>query len=62
MRVFYLLWIEVRGFFFGIIFENGLVRRFNTVFNLFRVIWVKIFKLGNFSFEELSLKEVFSFK
>lgn len=62
MRGFYLLWIEVRGFFFGIVFENGFVRRFNIVFNLFWVIWVKIFKLGYFSFEELSLKEVFSCK
>nr|XP_045009113.1 protein FAM193B isoform X4 [Jaculus jaculus] len=50
-------WTEVRGPPPGIIPENGLVRRLNTVPNLSRVIWVKTPKPGNPSSEELSSKE-----
>ncbi|XP_062942793.1 protein FAM193B isoform X7 [Cynocephalus volans] len=51
-------WTEVRGPPPGIIPENGLVRRLNTVPNLSRVIWVKTPKPGNPSSEEPSSKEV----
>nr|XP_036850994.1 protein FAM193B isoform X8 [Manis javanica] len=51
-------WTEVRGPPPGIIPENGLVRRLNTVPNLSRVIWVKTPKLGNPSCEEPGAKEV----
>lgn len=52
------LWTEVRGPPPGIIPENGLVRRLNTVPNLSRVIWVKTPKPGNTSSEEPNPKEV----
>ncbi|XP_008048363.1 protein FAM193B [Carlito syrichta] len=55
-------WTEVRGPPPGIIPENGLVRRLNTVPNLSRVIWVKTPKPGNPSSEEPSSKEVPSCK
>lgn len=51
-------WTEVRGPPPGIIPENGLVRRLNTVPNLSRVIWVKTPKPGNPSSEEPSPQEV----
>ncbi|XP_036138001.1 protein FAM193B isoform X3 [Molossus molossus] len=56
------LWTEVRGPPPGIIPENGLVRRLNTVPNLSRVIWVKTPKPGNTSSEEPNPKEVPSCK
>ena len=55
-------WTEVRGPPPGIIPENGLVRRLNTVPNLSRVIWVKTPKPGNTSSEEPSPKEAPSCK
>ncbi|KAM5300493.1 protein FAM193B isoform 4-T4 [Ctenodactylus gundi] len=55
-------WTEVRGPPPGILPENGLVRRLNTVPNLSRVIWVKTPKPGNPSSEEPSSKEVPSSK
>lgn len=55
-------WTEVRAPPPGIIPENGLVRRLNTVPNLSRVIWVKTPKPGNTSSEEPSPKEVPSCK
>ncbi|XP_032484885.1 protein FAM193B isoform X6 [Phocoena sinus] len=58
MRSLHPPWTEVRGPPPGIIPENGLVRRLNTVPNLSRVIWVKTPKPGNPSSEELSVKEV----
>ncbi|XP_014641551.1 PREDICTED: protein FAM193B isoform X4 [Ceratotherium simum simum] len=62
MRVPHPPWTEVRGPPPGIIPENGLVRRLNTVPNLSRVIWVKTPKAGNPSSEEPSPKEVSPFK
>ncbi|XP_058403090.1 protein FAM193B isoform X5 [Diceros bicornis minor] len=62
MRVPHPPWTEVRGPPPGIIPENGLVRRLNTVPNLSRVIWVKTPKPGNPSSEEPSPKEVSPFK
>lgn len=56
------LWTEVKGPPPGIIPENGLVRRLNTVPNLSRVIWVKTPKPGNASSEEPNPKEVPSCK
>ncbi|EAW84969.1 hypothetical protein FLJ10404, isoform CRA_a [Homo sapiens] len=55
-------WTEVRGPPPGIVPENGLVRRLNTVPNLSRVIWVKTPKPGYPSSEEPSSKEVPSCK
>ncbi|KAM5168033.1 protein FAM193B isoform 4-T5 [Callospermophilus lateralis] len=55
-------WTEVRGPPPGIMPENGLVRRLNTVPNLSRVIWVKTPKPGNPSSEDSSSKEVPSSK
>lgn len=49
-------WTEVKGPPPGIIPENGLVRRLNTVPNLSRMIWVKTPKPGNPSSEEPSIK------
>ncbi|XP_023364402.1 protein FAM193B isoform X7 [Otolemur garnettii] len=51
-------WTEVRGPTPGIIPENGLVRRLNTVPNLSRVIWVKTPKPDNPSCKEPSSKEI----
>uniref|UniRef100_G3T4P2 Family with sequence similarity 193 member B n=1 Tax=Loxodonta africana TaxID=9785 RepID=G3T4P2_LOXAF len=55
-------WTEVRGPPPGIVPENGLVRRLNTVPNLSRVIWVKTPKPANPSSEDPSPKEVPSCK
>ncbi|XP_058139030.1 protein FAM193B isoform X7 [Dasypus novemcinctus] len=55
-------WTEVRGPPPGILPENGLVRRLNTVPNLSRVIWVKTPKPGHPSSEDLGPKEVPSCK
>nr|XP_054107850.1 protein FAM193B isoform X10 [Callithrix jacchus] len=51
-------WVEVRGPPPGIVPENGLVRRLNTVPNLSRVIWVKTPKPSYPSAEEPSSKDV----
>lgn len=55
-------WTELRAPPPGIIPENGLVRRLNTVPNLSRVIWVKTPKPGNSNSEEPSSKDVPSCK
>ncbi|XP_017368377.1 protein FAM193B isoform X7 [Cebus imitator] len=55
-------WTEVRGPPPGIVPENGLVRRLNTVPNLSRVIWVKTPKPSYPSSEEPSSKDIPSCK